>query len=626
MSCTRSLLDSPTEAPRPSFHGCDDPSIARLASRRLVRRPSKLQTTMEVTRCRFGSTSRQAAPIGCEEFVPQKDWTPISHAVYHDREAALQHYLQTGVSPDAVEGPGVPLLCIAVACGHFEIVEILLKAGANVNSASRDKGETALHIAVRMSRHDVIELLLVHRADLELKTSDTGQTPLHYAAAAPNSIALVTKLLKLGAKYDVNDLQGHTAAVIALQAHNVHAAVAIINMARGKPKQLAKEKDMLMQHIEIAHDRTSATNDLIADVFAATCDPDSTVLIEAIKRNDPRLVEMFLEREADPRRATTKGLMPIFVAVKFANLRIIKLLVQHGAEVTTKGPGQLSVLQVLFTTLGSRDEDSIVHVVGYLFAKGADATTLYPDGKTLLHRAVSAGIDHAKVAKLLIKNGIDVDAQDADGNTALHLAASNGLVNTTQCLLDSRANATVVDSKKRTALLRAIQNHQWIVVPLLAVPPAVTSWDAEASTALHHISRSTPQDHDSWSDIAAATIPFCERGICRSMRDRSGATPLIQAIRLLPEDGLPVVESLLTKGDGKWNCVGHEDHKRHDALYYAATLGKTIFVKALLENGAPFVLEDWSSARGQLRLPAASNDEILELIVESDRSRKAQAI
>ena len=624
MSCTCSSPESPTAGPRPSFHNCDRRDRARIPSGRLTRKPSKLQTTMEVTRCRFGTTSRQAIPVGHEGFVPQKDWAPIFHAVYHDREAALRHFLHTGVSPDTVEGPGIPLLCIATACGHFEIVKTLLEAGASINIASGDKGETALHIAVHNNNHDIVDLLLAYRVNLETQTSHIGQTALHYAAADSRSLEMVTKLLKSGARYEIQDQQDRTPAAAALQARNLHAAVAIVNKAKGDPKQLAKEKALLLQQVDDTEGRPSIPDDLVADILTATCEADSTVLIEAIKRNNARVVERLLDQGVDIHRATATGMSAITVAVKFADLRIIKLLVQHGADITSKCPGNLDVLQLLFKTLTTRNEASVVPIVGYLIAKGANVTTKYSDSKTLLHRAVSSQVDHAQVVKLLIKEGVPINAQDTYGNSALHLAAANGLRYSARTLLAAHADTTVVDSQKRTALLRAVQKKQWALVPLLAVSPAITSWDSEGSTALHHIARSTPGDYGSWNDVAAATKPFCEKGICRSMRDQAGATPLIVAVRSLPEEGLPVIESLLTKGEKKWNCAGHEDHKTRDALYYAAILNKLLFVQTLLDHGAPFVLEEWTDLKRQTKFPAHSRSRILELIHESDRSRKAQ--
>jgi ankyrin repeat protein len=623
-SCTCSSPESPTAGPRPSFHNCDRRDRARIPSGRLTRKPSKFQTTVEVTRCRFGTTSRQAIPVGHEGFVPQKDWAPIFHAVYHDREAALRHFLHTGVSPDTVEGPGISLLCIATACGHFEIVKTLLEAGASINIAPGDKGETALHIAVQNNNHDIVDLLLAHRANLETQTSHTGQTALHYASAGSSSLEMVTKLLKSGSRCEIQDLQDRTPAAAALQARNLHAAVAIVNEAKGDPKQLVKEKTLLLQQVDDTEGRPSIPDDLVADILRATCEADSTELIEAIKRNNAKAVERFLDQGADVHLVAATGMSPITVAVKFADLRIIKLLVQHGADVTIKGPGNLDILQLLFKTLTTRNEASVVPIVEYLIAKGADVMTNYPDSKTLLHRAVSSQVDHAQVVKLLIKEGVALNAQDTDGNTALHLAAANGLRYSARTLLAAHADTAVVDSQKRTALLRAVQKKQWGLVPLLAVSPAITSWDAEGSTALHHIARSTPGDCGSWNDIAAATKPFCEKGICRSMRDQAGATPLIVAVRTLPEEGLPVIESLLTKGEKKWNCVGHEDHKMRDSLYYAAILNKLVFVQTLLDHGAPFVLEEWTNPKRQIRLPAHSKSRILELILESDRSRKSQ--
>ncbi|KAF3002424.1 hypothetical protein E8E13_003729 [Curvularia kusanoi] len=413
-----------------------------------------------------------------------------------------------GVSTDVVED-GVPLLCVAAACGHLEIVKILLEAGAFVDATCENKGETALHIAVKGKYYDIVDLLLVHQVKLETQTSHTGQTALHYAAGGSGAPEMVTKLLKSGAKYETLDLQHRSPAAIALQAGNLRAAVVIVNMAQGKPKQLAKEKVQLLQHMDGKEGQSSTADDLILDILTATCEADSTVLIEAIKKNNARLVEMILDQGADPHRSLSKGLSPIIVAAKFADLRIIKLLVQHGADVTVRGPGGLDILQFLFKTLSTRNEAMVAPVVEYLLAKGADISSVYSDGKTLLHRAVSAQVDHTQVVKLLLKEGVELNAQDTDGSTALHLAAANGLRYTTRALLDARADTAMIDSRKRTALLCAVQKKQWALVPILAISPAITSWDADGSTVLHHIVRSTPRDPRSWKDVAAATKPFC---------------------------------------------------------------------------------------------------------------------
>jgi ankyrin repeat protein len=220
----------------------------------------------------------------------------------------------------------------------------------------------------------------------------------------------------------------------------------------------------------------------------------------------------------------------------------------------------------------------------------------------------------------------DLRTMNKHQSTALHIAAKKGLLKTIQHLLKYRAETTLVDSKNRTPLLLAVLNHQWHVVPLLATQPGMNSWDVDGNTALHYAATSVPKSPATWKDIASATAKFCEKGASRSMRDRGGATPLIRAVKALPEEGLAVIEVLLaerSKGP-RSNCVGHEDHHRRSALHFAATLEKPAFVLALLKSGAPFTFKDWTLANGPIQPVSPAHKRTLKLFAEHewmDRSR-----
>jgi ankyrin repeat protein len=658
----------------------------------LKRKGSTLQTSVEVLRCRFGKPT--ATPEGVREFNPSKEWTPIFYAVYHQREAALSHFLRAGGSPDDVTGTGQPPLCIAFANGFLGTAKILLEAGADVNAAIKNGGETALHLAVKNGRSDLIDLILPYGPNLEAKTYETGETPLHYAASKSGSLATVTVLLNLGASYNALDVKGQTPAEAALKANNIHGAVAIINAAHGKRNRLIKEKEMLLKHVQKTQGRFSIGNDLIADIFAAACDPDSTVLVEAIKRNDAGLVEMFLENGSDPDRETAKGLRPIFVALECAGAPVVKALLKRNPDVLSRNRKGLNVLQAILESALAQEKEMSA-VFESLLEEGANAMATYPDGKTLLHHAVSPRFSHTKVAQLLIGANVKINAEDNNGNTALHLAthsrscidlllkskanphqrncdgltpllyatthgkkdkepeleflvrasdirkmsrngqtalhlaAANGLEKTVRLLLRARADTALINTNKHTPLLLAVKNHQWSIIPLLTIPPSINSWDEDGRSALHLIASSIPKAPASWKDVAAATVPFCERGVSRSMRDRSGATPLILAVKTLPEEGLPVVEALLVqKADRRasWNCVSHEDHKKRDALYYAATLRKPVFVETLLKHGAMFTFSDWIPGRSELGSAMANNRPIMKLLAQYEWSRRAGSL
>lgn len=682
------------ESPLPPRHVGFDTNTPSARPRGLVRKSSKLQTHVEVLKCRLGKPAA-SPPETDPSFGPSKQWTPIYYAVHHQREAALTHFLQNGSSPDDVEETGQPPICIAIANGCMEIARILLEAGADINASMKDSGETALHIAIKNGQADLIDLVLRHEPELECHTIKTGDTPLHYAASKSTSLAVVVNLLKLGARYDSLNDKHQTPAEAALLANNIQGAIAIVNAAHGKRKKLVKEKEMLLKHVERSQNKFSIGNELIADIFSAACDPDSTVLVEAIKRNDAGLVEMFLEKGADPDRPTAKGLQPIFVALECAKASVVQALVKHNADVTARDVQGLTVLQAAFEGSHAQDKEAMSAIFECLLSHDADATVTYPNGQTLLHRAVSLGYGHTRVAQLLLSHGVKVNAQDNAGNTALHLAthnkscmdvllrsgakpdrsnfdgltpllyavtntkrtnepdfdhlvkvsdlrranvegqtplhlaAWNGLEKTIRLLLRARAETTIVDSNKNTPLFLAVLNHQWHVVPLLTIPPSINSWDEEGLTALHHIVTSTPKSPSTWADIASATVPFCERGVSRSMRDRSGATPLISAIRVLPEDGLPVIEALLVRTNDRtasWNCVSHEDHSGNDALYYAVINKKAIFVDTLLKYGATFTFKDWVPGKIKGDLSPETDKRISKLLAQYEWSRRAGSL
>jgi ankyrin repeat protein len=583
-------------------------------------------------------------------------------------------------------------LCIAIANGHASIARILLDAGADIDAAMKDGGETSLHLAVKNGRSDLIELLIPYGPSLEIKTHGSGETPLHYAAAKSGSLATVMTLLKHGASYEALNVHGQTPAEAALKSNNIQGAVAIINAAHGKRNKLEKEKEMLLKHVQKTQGRFSIGNDLIADIFAAACDADSNVLVEAIKRNDASLVEMFLEKDSDPDRETANGIRPIFVALECAGAPVITALLKRSPDLTARDGNGLSVLQAAFESPLAQEKETMSIIVGALLDQGADATIRYPDGKTLLHHAVSPRFSHAKIAQLLIDAGAEVSARDEDGDTplhlathsrsctelllrnkadpnltdadeltpllnattkskkdkepdleslvkasdlrktnangqtALHLAAANGLERTVQLLLRARANTAIGDRDKNTPLLLAVKHHQWSIVPFLTIPPSINSWDEDGMSPLHLIASSIPKAPATWNHIAAIVGPFCERGVSRTTRERSGATPLITAIKTLPEDGLAVVEALLAqKQDRKAsrNCVNHEDHKNHDALFYAVAMRKPIFVDALLKHGAAFKFQDWIPGASELQPTVENDKQILKLFAQYEWLKRA---
>jgi ankyrin repeat protein len=144
----------------------------------------------------------------------------------------------------AMSSAAATALLLAADCGHLDILKILLAAAVPVDSRDGE-GRTALHRAARRNDHAMVETLLDHSADVDAK-SMFGQTawteivafPEHedmvkllvgratninvahqdgvsslYISAAGGHIALVSRLLSVGADPSIRTVYGWTPLV-----------------------------------------------------------------------------------------------------------------------------------------------------------------------------------------------------------------------------------------------------------------------------------------------------------------------------------------------------------------------------------------------------------------------------
>ncbi|GAX75624.1 hypothetical protein CEUSTIGMA_g3068.t1 [Chlamydomonas eustigma] len=84
-------------------------------------------------------------------------------------------------------------LIAAAYCGELDMVNLLIKAGADVKAACRD-GDTALHYAAAQGHGDIICALAKHGAKLDVKDKD-GETPYNVAGKNMKIRKLITQLL-----------------------------------------------------------------------------------------------------------------------------------------------------------------------------------------------------------------------------------------------------------------------------------------------------------------------------------------------------------------------------------------------------------------------------------------------
>lgn len=119
------------------------------------------------------------------------------------------------------DGSDLQILQLAILGGNFEIMKLLLDAGANVNSSpcgeNGESWQTPLQVAASIGSISALELLLGAGADVNAAASHlNGRTALQAAACAEETtMELIDVLLKAGA--DINAAAGYGGGVTALQ-------------------------------------------------------------------------------------------------------------------------------------------------------------------------------------------------------------------------------------------------------------------------------------------------------------------------------------------------------------------------------------------------------------------------
>lgn len=134
------------------------------------------------------------------------------------RLLARDPQLVNAYAPDGFQALG-----LASFFGHQDVVEYLVKAGAPVNSASRNGlGAAPIQSAAAAGHDKIVELLLKYGADPNIREQG-GYTPLH-AAAQNGDEEMIRTLLYGGADLVARSNDGKTPLDLAIEAGHTEAA------------------------------------------------------------------------------------------------------------------------------------------------------------------------------------------------------------------------------------------------------------------------------------------------------------------------------------------------------------------------------------------------------------------
>lgn len=122
--------------------------------------------------------------------VKIKEIDPIEwyETVRWQSAGSAKELLESGADPDQIFFNEETSLHLAVEQRNYELAELLLAYGADVNIQERKEGFTPLMYAANMDDHNMMQLLVKHGADPTVPDVD-GYTTHHYLATRNNQAA-----------------------------------------------------------------------------------------------------------------------------------------------------------------------------------------------------------------------------------------------------------------------------------------------------------------------------------------------------------------------------------------------------------------------------------------------------
>ena len=302
--------------------------------------------------------------------------------VVEGNKATVELFIQAGMDVNHDDGKVGPLLFSAIQAGNAEMVEFLLKQGADPNIANANTNTALIKLTREREDLDILNLLVSYGADVN-KTNSSKSTPLMYAINR-NYMPTAVRLLELGAE--------------CLKPNDQIPPLTPILLAAG------------MNHVGVLEGLLSRG----ADVNSVNSNGTSVLLMALNQKAYPGVLETLLKYGADIHKRDHNQTSALMKVIKNGNLHNMNVLLKAGAkkdEVNSVGRG------ILYYAIESKSLEVLKAVADI---EGIDINQKDNYNTTPLIRAAQYG--DVNMVKYLVDRGADVSVVDTTGYTALKYA------------------------------------------------------------------------------------------------------------------------------------------------------------------------------------------------------------
>ncbi|XP_059209212.1 kinase D-interacting substrate of 220 kDa B isoform X1 [Centropristis striata] len=361
--------------------------------------------------------------------------------VEEENLAAIKAHLDKFKDVDSRSDNGQTPLMVAAEQGNLEIVQELIRRGANVNLDDVDCW-TALISASKEGHIEVVRELLENNANLEHR--DMGGWTAVMWGAYKGRTDVVQLLLEKGANPNITGQ--YSVYPIIWAAGRGHAEIV----------------HLLLQH-------GAKVN--CSDKYG------TTPLIWAARKGHYDSVMHLLANGADVDQEGANSMTALIVGVKGGYTEVVKELLKSNPNVNmTDKDGN--------TALAIAAKEGHTEIVQDLLDAGTYVNILDRSGETMLIGAVRGG--HVEIVRALLNKYADIDVRGQDGKTALYWAVEKGNATMVRDILQCNPDTESCTKEGETPLIKATKMRNIEIVELLLDKGAkVSAVEKKGDTPLH---------------------------------------------------------------------------------------------------------------------------------------------
>ncbi|KAL8870062.1 MAG: hypothetical protein Q9174_003806 [Haloplaca sp. 1 TL-2023] len=339
-----------------------------------------------------------------------------------------------------------PALLCAASSDLTRIVSDYIANGAEVN-AECENSKTALHVAAESGHYSTVEILL--QAGAKIDTKDHFDDALTYAAVKGHQ-DVVELLFGKGASMRSPDDYEDLFQVLVTKGHTTMVQFLLSLGARVRDGFLLSTEAIYRGYVEMAESILKSMTKVQRSCLLTT---------QEINGLDATAVDFLISEGADPYAMNEDGEMAIHIAARLNAVPVVKSLLALGVS----------------PDLRSRNGNTVLHWAAYegrqltveiLLNHGADILAKNNEGRSVLMTCLQYTY-HGHLVSFMLRYGLAVNEVDSEGRTALHEAARRGYSTAIPVLLESGADASVQSRTGWTPMEEAAASGEEIILQLL---------------------------------------------------------------------------------------------------------------------------------------------------------------